>query len=167
MKDSLNRTWQCSTIQLDMALPERFELEYSAEDGTMKRPIMLHRVIYGSIERFIGIITENYNGKFPLWLSPNQVKVMTMNNSVNDYSKEVYGLFYGAGFRTELDSRNESIGKKVREASIDRFNYLVTIGEDEAKEKIIAVKKRDEKEVVKYKLDEFISMLKEEIQNRK
>ena len=167
LKDSLNRTWQCSTIQLDMALPERFELEYSAEDGTMKRPIMLHRVIYGSIERFIGIITENYNGKFPLWLSPNQVKVMTMNNSVNDYSKEVYGLFYGAGFRTELDSRNESIGKKVREASIDRFNYLVTIGEDEAKEKIIAVKKRDEKEVVKYKLDEFISMLKEEIQNRK
>ena len=167
LKDSLNRTWQCSTIQLDMALPERFELEYSGEDGKMKSPIMLHRVIYGSIERFMGIITEQYNGKFPMWLSPNQVKVMTMNDSVNDYAKEVYDLFYAADLRVELDSRNESIGKKVREASIDRFNYLVTIGENEAKEKVVAVKKRDEKEVVKYKLDEFISMLKEEIQNRK
>ena len=167
LKDSLNRTWQCSTIQLDMALPERFELEYSGEDGKMKSPIMLHRVIYGSIERFMGIITEQYNGKFPMWLSPNQVKVMTMNDSVHDYAKEVYDLFYAADLRVELDSRNESIGKKVREASIDRFNYLVTIGENEAKEKVVAVKKRDEKEVVKYKLDEFISMLKEEIQNRK
>jgi threonyl-tRNA synthetase len=167
LKDSLNRTWQCATIQLDMALPERFNLEYAAEDRTIQRPIMLHRVVYGSLERIMGIITEEYNGKFPLWISPNQIKVMTMNDSVNDYAKEIYNKLFEAGFRVEIDNRNESIGKKVREASIDRFNYMVTIGENEAKEKMIAVKKRDGKEIVKMKVDEFVEKLKVEIGEKK
>ena len=167
LKDSLGRTWQCATIQLDMNLPERFELEYMSEDGSTKRPIMLHRVVYGSIERFIGIITEQYNGKFPLWISPNQIKIMTLNDSVIPYAKEIKEKLFQEGFRVEIDERNESIGKKVREASIDRFNYMITIGEGEEKEKIIAVKKRDEKEITKMKLEEFVSNLKEEIASKK
>ena len=166
LKDSLGRTWQCATIQLDMNLPERFDLHYTGSDSTPKRPIMLHRVIYGSLERFIGIITENYNGKFPLWISPNQVKVITLNDSVNDYAKKVYEKIFDEGFRVELDLRNESIGKKVREASIDKFNYIVTVGENEKKEKVVAVKKRDSKEIVSMKLDEFVSQLNEEIKKK-
>lgn len=167
LKDSLNRTWQCATIQLDMALPERMELEYQEKDGSTKRPIMLHRVVYGSLERFIGIITEQCNGKFPLWISPNQVKVMTMNDTVNDYAKEIYEELFKEGFRVELDDRNESIGKKVREASISRFNYLVTIGENEKEEKVLAFKKHGEKKITKMKIEEFISKMKEEIEWKK
>jgi threonyl-tRNA synthetase len=166
LKDSLGRTWQCSTIQLDMALPERFELVYTNEKGEEKQPIMLHRVVYGSLERFIGIITEHFNGKFPLWLSPNQIKVITLNENVNNYTNKIYNKLFDEGFRVELDDRNESIGKKVREASIERFNYIVTVGEKEAKEGKIAVKIRDSKDVSIMDLDEFISKLKEEIKNR-
>jgi threonyl-tRNA synthetase len=166
LRDSLKRTWQCATIQLDMALPERFELEYTDENGNLKRPIMLHRVVYGSIERFIGIITEQYNGKFPLWISPNQVKVITLNDSVKDYAKEIYNKIFEAGFRVEFDDRNESIGKKVREASIQRFNYIITIGENEAKDKILAIKTRDKKEIEKMKLEGFIEKLNGEISKK-
>lgn len=162
LKDSLGRTWQCATIQLDMALPERFELEYQDKDGSMKRPIMLHRVVYGSLERFIGIITEQYNGKFPLWISPNQVKIMTVGEKSLDYAKEVYDVLFKAGFRVELDCRDESIGKKVREASIQRFNYMLTIGEGEASEKLVAVKKNGEREIVKMSVDSFVGKLKSE-----
>lgn len=165
-KDSLNRTWQCSTIQLDMALPERFDLEYTAIDGTNKRPIMLHRVIYGSLERFIGMLTEEYNGKFPLWLSPNQVKVMTINEEVNDFAKVVYDKLYDAGIRVEIDDRVESIGKKVREASIERFNYMVTIGNKEKEEGKIAVKVRDKKELKTYSIDEFVEKVVTELKER-
>lgn len=166
LKDSLGRTWQCATIQLDMALPERFDLTYSDEDGKTKRPIMLHRVVYGSIERFIGIITENYNGKFPFWFSPNQIKIITVNDSVNKYAEKIEKELFAEGFRVELDTRNESIGKKVREASIDKFNYIITIGEKEMKEKKIAVKERDTGKVNEYNLKEFISKLKEEVKER-
>ena len=163
IKDSLKRTWQCSTIQLDMALPERFELEYTAEDGTTKRPIMLHRVIYGSIERFLGIYTEHINGNFPLWLSPNQIKVMTLNDDVKDYANGIYQKLFNAGFETELNDKSESMGKKAREAQIQKFNYLVTVGEKEKSENKIAVRTRDSKEIVIMDLDEFISKLKDEI----
>jgi len=166
LKDSLNRTWQCSTIQLDMALPQRFELEYTDEKGEIKRPIMLHRVIYGAIERFLGILTEHLNGKFPLWLSPNQIKIMTMNDEVKEYAKEIYNKLFEQGFMVELDDRNESIGKKAREAQIQRFNYLVTIGEKEQENKVIAIKKRDEKEIVQLKIEDFISQIKKEIEKK-
>lgn len=167
LKDSLDRTWQCSTIQLDMALPERFELTYTGEDGKEKRPIMLHRVVFGSIERFIGIITEHFNGKFPLWLSPNQIKIMTLNDSVNDYAKKIYDKLFEECFEVELDDRNESIGKKSMEARNQRFNYLVTVGEKEMKEKKIAVKKRDSKEINLVDLDSFVSDLRKEVSLRK
>ena len=167
VKDSLNRTWQCATIQLDMALPERFDLNYLNKGGTESRPVMIHRTIYGSIERFLGIITEQYNGKFPLWISPNQIKVMTMNENVKDYAKEVKNKLFVAGFRVELDDRDEKIGKKVREASIDRFNYMVTIGDKEKEEGKIAVKVRDSKEIVKMTVEEFVGKLKEEIKRKK
>ena len=163
LKDSLNRTWQCSTIQLDMALPERFDLTYQNEKGNDERPIMLHRVVYGSIERFIGIITEHLNGKFPLWLSPNQIKVMTLNDDVKDYANEVYQKLFDEGFQVEINDKSESMGKKAREAQIQRFNYLVTVGEKEKGEGNIAVRGRDSKDIITMDLDEFISKLKEEI----
>ncbi|MDD2444941.1 MAG: threonine--tRNA ligase, partial [Candidatus Nanoarchaeia archaeon] len=147
LKDSLNRTWQCSTIQLDMALPERFDLTYTDESGNEKRPIMLHRVIYGSIERFIGIITEHLNGKYPLWLSPNQIKVLTLNDNTKEYANQIYKKLFDEGFEVEIDERNETMNKKVRDAQIQRYNYILTIGEKELKESKIAIKKRDEKEI--------------------
>ena len=167
LKDSLNRTWQCSTIQLDMALPERFDLSYIKEDNTKEQPIMLHRVIYGSLERFIGIITENYNGKFPLWLSPNQIKVMTLNDDVKKYGNEIYQKLFDAGFQVEINDKNESMGKKVRDAQIQRFNYIATVGEKEKAENKIAVRTRDSKEITTMELDEFIAKLKEEVKLRK
>jgi threonyl-tRNA synthetase len=166
LKDSLGRTWQCSTIQLDMALPERFDLSYIDENNEEKRPIMLHRVIYGSIERFIGILTEHVNGNFPLWLSPNQVKVMTLNDDVADYGREIRDKLFVEGFEVELNDKSESMGKKAREAQIQRFNYLVTVGEDEKKSGKIAVRGRDDKEIVTMGLDEFMKKLKIEISKK-
>jgi len=166
LKDSLARTWQCATIQLDMALPERFDLTYTAEDGTEKRPIMLHRVVYGAIDRFIGIITEHVNGKFPLWLSPNQVKIMTLNDEVRDHAKEVYQKLFNAGIEVKLDDRNISVGKKAREAQIERYNYIVTVGEKEKAEGVIAVRKRDSKEIVNMSVEEFLQKLEVEIKSR-
>ncbi len=167
LKDSLNRTWQCSTIQLDMALPERFDLTYTDEKGNEKRPIMLHRVIYGSIERFIGIITEHLNGKYPLWLSPNQIKILTLNDNTKKYAQEIYQKLFNEGFEVELDERNETMNKKVRDAQIQRYNYILTIGEKELKENKIAIKRRDEKEIQTISLEEFIRIIKEEIKQRK
>ncbi|MFH0808797.1 MAG: threonine--tRNA ligase [archaeon] len=166
LKDSLNRTWQCSTIQLDMALPERFELQYQDKDNNELRPIMLHRVIYGSLERFIGIITEHFNGKFPLWLSPNQIKIITLNDEVKDYANEIYQKLFDAGFQVELNDKSESMGKKAREASIQRFNYIVTIGETEKTENKIAVKARDSNEITTMSLEEFQQKIKHEISSK-
>ena len=167
LKDSLNRTWQCSTIQLDMALPERFDLTYTDESGNEKRPIMLHRVIYGSIERFTGIITEHLNGKYPLWLSPNQIKVLTLNDNTKEYANQIYKKLFDEGFEVEIDERNETMNKKVRDAQIQRYNYILTIGEKELKENKIAIKRRDEKEIQTISLEEFIRIIKEEIKQRK
>ncbi|MCK5449330.1 threonine--tRNA ligase [Candidatus Pacearchaeota archaeon] len=167
IKDSLKRTWQCSTIQLDMALPERFELEYTDEKGDIKRPIMLHRVIYGSIERFLGIYTEHTNGKFPLWLSPNQIKIVTLNDNVKDYANEVYQKLFDSEFEVEINDKNESVGKKVRDAQIQRFNYIVTVGEKEKAENKVAVRTRESPEIKIINLDELIEKLKKEINSRK
>jgi len=167
IKDSLKRTWQCSTIQLDMALPERFELEYTDKKGNAKQPIIIHRTIYGSIERFLGIYTEHINGKFPMWLSPNQIKVMTLNDDVKDYANEVYKKLFDEGFEVELNDKNESMGKKAMEAQIQRFNYLLTVGEKEKAKNKVAIRKRDSKEIEMMDLDDFILRLKEEIGKRK
>jgi threonyl-tRNA synthetase len=167
IKDSLKRTWQTSTIQLDMALPERFELEYIDEKGNAKRPIMLHRTIYGSIERFLGVYTEHVDGNFPLWLSPNQVKVMTLNDEVKSYAKEVYDKLFEAGFEVELNDKNESMGKKARDAQVNRFNYLVTVGDNEKSSGKIAVRSRESKDLTEMSVDEFIEKMKAEIKERK
>jgi len=166
LKDSLDRTWQCSTIQLDMALPERFELEYIDADGKAKRPIMLHRVIYGAIERFIGIMVEHLNGKLPLWLSPVQVKVLTITDEQLPYAQKVVEQLINSGLRVEFDSRAESMGKKVREATMEKVNYILTIGDKEVQKKTIAVRNRAGENKFDIKLDQFIADLKKEIEKR-
>ncbi len=167
IKDSLGREWQCATLQLDFALPKRFGIVYTDENSEEKTPYMLHRVVLGSLERFIGVLTEHVNGKFPLWLSPNQVKVMTTNEKVKDYARGVYDKLFDAGFRVEMDDRDEKIGRKVRDGSIERFNYLVTVGDAEKEEGIVAVKRNGEREIVKMGVDEFILLMKKEISEKK
>ena len=166
LKDSLDRTWQCSTIQLDMALPERFDLEYMDNSGKGKRPIMLHRVVYGSIERFIGIITEHLNGKFPLWLSPVQIKVLTINDGNLKFAQNVVDQLVDAGLRVELDGRTETMGKKVREAQLQKINYILTIGDKEVEKKTLAIRTREGDVKFDVSVEDFIFQIKEEIKKR-
>ena len=166
LKDSLSRTWQCSTIQMDMALPERFELEFVDSDGKQKRPIMLHRVIYGSIERFIGIITEHLNGNFPLWLNPAQVKIVTINDDCLPFAEKIEQQLKKANVRIELDSRVESLGKKVREAQLQKVNYIVTIGGKEVENETLAVRSRKGGTKFGVAVEEFVKQLKDEISNK-
>ncbi|MEK6969495.1 MAG: threonine--tRNA ligase [Nanoarchaeota archaeon] len=166
LKDSLDRTWQCSTIQLDMAMPERFDLEYADNEGKLKRPIMLHRVIYGSIERFIGIMTEHLNGRFPLWLSPVQVKVLTVTDRNIPFAEKVTEKLKEAGVRVELDSRTETIGKKIRDAQMEKINYMVTIGDKEVEKNTLAVRSRKGDVVFGLAIEKFIVQLQEEIKKR-
>ncbi len=144
LEDSLGRTWQCGTIQLDFQMPLNFGLEYTDEKGEKQRPIMIHRVCYGSIERFIGILTEHYAGKFPVWLAPVQAKVLLVSEKCADYGKGVYEALRAAGIRTEIDERNEKIGYMIREAQVvDRVPYMVIIGQKEAEEGTVSIRYRD------------------------
>lgn len=166
LKDSLGRTWQCSTIQLDMAMPERFDLEYTDKEGKAKRPIMLHRVIYGSIERFIGVVTEHLNGRFPLWLSPVQVKVLTVTDRNIPFAAKITERLKNTGIRVELDDRTETIGKKVRDAQMEKINYMATIGDKEVDQNTLAVRSRKGEVVFGLAVDKFIMQLKEEVEKR-
>ncbi len=166
LKDSLERTWQCSTIQLDMSLPERFDLEYIDNSGKAKRPIMLHRVIYGAIERFIGIVTEHLNGKFPLWLNPTQVKIVTINDKCIAFAAEITEKLKQNSLRVELDDRTESLGKKVREAQLQKVNYIITIGEKEVEKKTLAVRTRAGETKFDVNVDEFIAQLLKEVRKK-
>ncbi len=166
LKDSLGRSWQCSTIQLDMALPERFDLKYAGKKGEAKRPIMLHRVVYGAIERFIGIVTEHLNGNFPLWLSPVQVKVVTVTNRNVNFASKVMKKLEEAGLRAELNDQTETMGKKIREAQVQRINYIVTIGDKEVKSKKLAVKSRTGEIKFGVSVDKFIKDLLKEIEKK-
>ena len=143
LKDSIGRTWQCGTIQLDFQLPQRFHIEYVGEDGEKHRSIMLHRVVFGSIERFIGILIEHYAGKFPAWLSPVQVKILPISDKYIDYAKEVEILLKEKKIRTELDDRDEKLGYKIREARIDKVPYMLIIGDKEQRNRTVSVRKRD------------------------
>ncbi|MFH1682589.1 MAG: threonine--tRNA ligase [Candidatus Woesearchaeota archaeon] len=167
LKDSLGRTWQCSTIQLDMAMPERFDLEYIDNKGEAKRPIMLHRVVYGAIERFIGIMTEHLNGKFPLWLNPVQVKVLTISDDHIPFASKVVEQLKTAGLRVELDDRTETMGKKIREAQISKINYMITIGDKEVEKQKLAVRSRDGEVKFGVAVDKFIEELLKEVKERK
>jgi len=142
LKDALNRQWQCATIQCDFALPERFNLEYSAQDGTKKRPVMIHRVILGSMERFIGALIEHYAGAFPLWLSPEQIRVIPITDKQHGYAEKIRALLLEEGLRVKIDSRNETIGYKIRTAGADKIPYMLIVGPKEEQSDTIAVRSR-------------------------
>ena len=166
LADSLGRTWQCGTIQLDMQLPERFELEYVGEDGGKHRPVMIHRVVLGSIERFIGVITEHFAGAFPVWLAPVQVKVMPITDRTADYAKAVAEKLNELGFRVETDLRNEKIGYKIREAQMHKLPYMLVVGDREAEAGAVAVRTRTGEDLGAMPLDDFIAKLGEEVKTK-
>ncbi len=167
LEDSIGRTWQCGTVQLDFQMPLNFALEYTDENNEKQRPIMVHRVCYGSIERFIGILTEHYAGKFPAWLAPTQAKILLVSDKCAEYGKKVYEMLREAGIRCELDNRNEKIGYMIREAQVvDRVPYMVIIGQKEAEEGTVSIRFRDTTENVTMTPDEFIEKLKKEIRER-
>ncbi len=166
LADSLGRTWQCGTIQLDMQLPERFELEYVGEDGAKHRPVMIHRVVLGSIERFIGVITEHFAGAFPVWLSPVQVKVMPITDRTADYAKAVAEKLNALGIRVETDLRNEKIGYKIREAQMQKLPYMLVVGDREAEAGAVAVRTRSGEDLGAMPLDDFIARICEEIRTK-
>ncbi len=163
LEDSIGRTWQCGTIQLDFQLPQRFEMEYVGEDGQKHRPIMVHRVIFGSIERFIGILIEHYAGKFPVWLSPVQVKILPITERQEAYARKLYAEMKTQGIRAELDLRNEKIGYKIREAQMEKVPYMLVLGEKEAQDGLAAVRRRDKGDMGAMPADEFIALIIKEI----
>ena len=163
LKDSVGRTWQCGTIQLDFQLPQRFGAEYIGADGAVHRPIMIHRVVFGSIERFIGILIEHYAGKFPLWLSPVQVKILPIAERFGDYAKDVADKLDELGFRCEVDYRSEKIGYKIREAQLDKVPYMLIIGQKEAEAGEVSVRSRDGGDMGSMQLSRFAEKLREEM----
>jgi len=163
LADSLGRTWQCGTIQLDMQLPERFELEYVGEDGQKHRPVMIHRVVLGSIERFIGVITEHFAGAFPTWLAPVQVKVLPITDRAADYAKEIAAKLDAMDIRVETDLRNEKIGYKIREAQLQKIPYMIVLGDKEAEAGTISVRTRTGGDMGVMEFDAFAAQIKEEI----
>ncbi len=166
LEDSLGRTWQCGTIQLDMQMPERFELEYTAADGTKKRPVMIHRVCFGSIERFIGILIEHFAGQFPTWLAPVQVKVLPISEKFEDYAKSVADRLDAEGIRVETDNRAEKIGYKIREARNERVPYIIVVGEKDKEAGKVSLRSRTNGEEGQFDLDDVIARVKEEIKTR-
>lgn len=167
LQDSIGRTWQCGTIQLDFQLPQRFEAEYIGPDGEKHRPIMIHRVVLGSLERFIGILIEHYEGKFPLWLSPVQVKILPISEKYAEYATTVQEELKQAGFRCETDYRCEKIGYKIRQARMERVPYIVVVGEKEQEMQTVSVRKRDEGDLGSMSVKGLVERLKEEVKNRK
>ena len=166
LRDSIGRTWQCGTIQLDFQLPQRFEAEYVAEDGTKKRPIMIHRVCFGSIERFIGILIEHFAGKFPVWLAPVQVKVIPVSEKSMEYAQGVYDQLKAAGIRTELDRKDEKVGYKIRQAQLEKVPFMLVLGEKEAAEGKITVRSRDKGDLGVADLSTFIADVKKMTETR-
>ncbi len=166
LEDCIGRTWQCGTIQLDFQMPQRFDLTYIGSDGEKHRPVMIHRVIFGSIERFIGILTEHFAGKFPLWLAPTQVKILTVTEQFNDYAAELEQKFREAGLRVETDGRNEQIGYKIREARNQRDPYILVVGEKEKEAGTITVRSSKEGELGEMTPDALIAKLTEEIETK-
>lgn len=166
LRDAIGRTWQCGTIQLDMSLPMRFELEYIGEDGKPHRPIMLHRALYGSLERFFGILVEHYAGRFPLWLSPEQVRVLPVAERHQEFARQLAQNLFAQGFRSATDLSNESVNKKVRNAQLDQVNYMLVAGDREMEEGLLSVRTRDNKVFGNLSLEEFMTGLREERDRR-
>ena len=168
LEDCLGRTWQCGTIQLDFQMPQNFDLSYINENGEKECPIMIHRVCFGSIERFIGVLTEHFAGKFPTWLAPTQAKVLLVSEKSMDYGEKVYEALRSAGVRCEFDTRNEKIGYMIREAQVvERIPYMAIVGVKEAEEGTVSVRSRDTAQTTTMKLDEFVDFITKEIKERK
>jgi threonyl-tRNA synthetase len=163
LKDSIGRTWQCGTIQLDMLMPEKFDLNYIGEDGQKHRPVMIHRVVYGSIERFIGILIENYAGAFPVWLAPIQIKILPITDKHADYAYELKKKIFDLGMRVEVDDRNEKVGYKMRESQMKKIPYILVVGDQEVESKQVAVRKYGEQDTAVMPADVFIADVLEKI----
>ena len=166
LADSLGRTWQCGTIQLDFQMPERFELEYVGEDGEKHRPVMIHRALLGSIERFIGVITEHFAGAFPAWLSPVQVKILPVTDRASGYADEVQGKLDALGFRAEVDHRSEKIGKKIREATLEKVPYMLVVGDRDMESGTVSPRHRTGEDLGAMSFDNFAALLKEEVETK-
>ncbi|MCI7612444.1 MAG: threonine--tRNA ligase [Selenomonadaceae bacterium] len=166
LKDSIGRTWQCGTIQLDMQLPEKFDLTYVGEDGQKHRPVMIHRVVYGSIERFIGILIENYAGAFPTWLAPVQVKILPITDRHMDYAFELKKKMFDLGLRVEVDDRNEKVGYKMREAQVKKIPYILVVGDQEMESGTVNMRKHGEKDTATMPVDEFIAYIQKNIADK-
>ena len=166
LEDSIGRTWQCGTIQLDFQLPQRFELEYTGADGEKHRPIMIHRVAFGSIERFIGILIEHFAGAFPTWLAPVQVEVIPISDKHLDYANKVLDTLKAAGIRADIDTRAEKMGYKIREAQLQKIPYMLVVGGKEEENEAVSVRSRFKGDEGQMKLDDFLAAIKEEIANR-
>jgi threonyl-tRNA synthetase len=156
LKDSIGRTWQCGTIQLDFQMPERFDLTYIGADGEKHRPVMIHRVIFGSIERFIGILIEHYAGAFPVWLAPVQARILPISEKHMDYALQVKKSLQEAGLRVELDERNEKIGYKIREAQVQKLPYMLIVGDKEAENNTISVRTREKGDIGQSSIEDFV-----------
>ena len=166
--DSLGRVWQCATIQLDMNLPERFDLNYVAQDGTKKRPVMVHRVIYGSVERFIGILIEHFGGVFPLWLAPLQVEIIPVNGEIHTpYCEEIKAMLDDAHISSHVDARNEKLGYRMREAQIKKIPVQIVIGDGEVENRTVTVRRHGSQDKVTMPLNDFLSMLQAEIEEKR
>jgi threonyl-tRNA synthetase len=167
LKDALNRKWQCATIQCDFALPKRFNLGYVDSEGKERQPIMLHRVLLGSLERFIGALLEHYNGELPLWLAPTQVLVIPIKDSVREYGAKIKKALEENSIRVEVDNRNETLDKRIRNAELNKIPYSIVVGERETKEGVVSVRKKGEGDKGKASLDKFIEQLRSQIINHK
>jgi len=162
IKDILGRSWQCGTIQLDMALPEKFHLDYMDNDGQLKRPVMIHRALFGSIERFMGILIEHFAGKFPLWISPRQVCIIAIADRHQQYAQQIAAELKKAGFLVDVDDTAESVGKKIRNAQLMQYNYMLTVGDVEFEKRTINLRTRDNVVHGELELKDFISAIEKE-----
>ena len=162
IKDSLGRLWQCGTIQIDFSMPERFELDFTGSDGKKKRPVMIHRAIYGSLERFIGILIEHFEGKFPFWVSPNQIRILTVAEPHNAYATELHNLFLSKGIHSEMDLRSEKIGFKIRDSILKKANFLLILGDKEVENRSVSIRKLGEENTTTYSLNEFLDLIEKE-----
>jgi threonyl-tRNA synthetase len=166
LEDSIGRTWQCGTIQLDFQMPERFDLSYIGADGEKHRPVMIHRVVFGSIERFIAILTEHFAGAFPVWLSPIQVKILPLVDKHHEYAAKVQKELEAKGIRVEIDLRNEKIGYKIREAQLEKIPYMLVIGDKEMDNNMVAVRSRKEGDLGAMSLNDFMDKIDQEIKGK-
>ncbi|MBQ7266944.1 MAG: threonine--tRNA ligase, partial [Synergistaceae bacterium] len=162
LEDCIGRTWQCGTIQLDFQMPGRFGVTYIGEDGAEHTPVMIHRVVFGSIERFMGILIEHYAGAFPYWLAPVQVKIVPISDSHADYAGELQAMFIEGGIRSEVDYRNEKLGRKIRDAQLQKVPYMLVVGDKEKESRTVGVRERSKGDLGSMSLEAFKELLKKE-----